>query len=75
MLRSTSDGISALVDPGGRILRRSPLQRPDRFLASFRYLLGRTLFTRGGYLFPYACLALVLGKLLWLGLRRRRYHP
>jgi apolipoprotein N-acyltransferase len=75
MLRSTSDGISALVDPGGRILRRSPLQRPDRFLAQFRYLRGRTLFNRWGYLFPYACLALVLGKFLWLGLRRRRYQP
>jgi apolipoprotein N-acyltransferase len=77
LLRSTSDGISALVDPGGRVLRRSPLHRPDRFLAPFRYLKGRTVFTRWGFLFPYACLALVLGKFLWLGLRKktRRYQP
>ncbi len=77
VLRSTSDGISALVDPGGRILRRSPLHRPDRFVAPFQYLDGRTVFNRWGYLFPYACLALVLGKFLWLGLRKktRRYQP
>lgn len=77
LLRSTSDGVSALVDPGGRILRRSPLHRPDRFVAAFQYLQERTVFTRWGFLFPYACLALVLGKFLWLGLRKktRRYQP
>lgn len=66
LLRSTSNGISALIDPAGRILKRSPLRREDAFLAEFQYLSFRTLFTRGGYLFPYACFLLALLKFLCL---------
>ncbi len=66
LLRSTSNGISALVDPAGRILYQSPLHEPDLFLASFQYLKHKTKFTRWGYLFPYACLLLALAKLSWL---------
>ncbi len=66
LLRSTSDGISALVDPAGRIVYQSPLHKSDQFLASFKYLENKTIFTRWGYLFPYACLLLVLAQLFWL---------
>ena len=77
LLRSTSNGISALVDPGGRIVRRSPLHRQDRFLARFQYLSGSTAFNRWGYLFPYLCLLLVLGKFILPRLRRtgRPHQP
>ncbi|MBN2346283.1 MAG: apolipoprotein N-acyltransferase [Candidatus Aminicenantes bacterium] len=64
LLRSTSNGISALVDPAGRIVRRVPLRSQREFLARFQYLDRKTFFTRWGYLFPYACLLLVLGWLL-----------
>jgi apolipoprotein N-acyltransferase len=60
LLRSTSNGVSALVDPGGRIRRQSPLRQRDHFLAHFEYLRGKTIFTCWGYLFPYGCLFLVL---------------
>lgn len=71
LLRSTSNGISALVDPAGRIVYQSPLHQPDRFLAPFQYLKNKTIFTRWGYLFPYFCLVLVL--LDWLlGISRKR---
>jgi apolipoprotein N-acyltransferase len=77
LLRSTSNGISALVDPGGRIVKRSPLHRQDRFLAPFQYLSERTIFNRWGYLFPYLCLLLVLGKFILPRLRRigRPHQP
>ncbi len=77
LLRSTSNGISVLVDPAGRIVQQSPLHKADRFLASFQYLKHKTLFNRWGYLFPYACFFLILGKFIWLGLRKRirRYQP
>jgi apolipoprotein N-acyltransferase len=64
LLRSTSNGISALIDPAGRIVRRSPMRREDAFLAEFQYLSFRTVFTRGGHLFPYACFLLALARLL-----------
>lgn len=60
LLRSTSNGISALVNPAGRIIYQSPLHKPDQFLASFQYLKHKTIFTRWGYLFPYLCFLLVL---------------
>jgi apolipoprotein N-acyltransferase len=72
LLRSTSNGISAVVDPGGRIVRRSPLHKEDRFLANFQYLSGRTIFSRWGYLFPYACFLLVLFRSLWISATRKR---
>jgi len=60
LLRATSDGVSAVVDPTGRIVHRSPLHQEDRFLASFQFLQNKTMFTHWGYLFPYFCLLLVL---------------
>lgn len=77
LLRSTSNGISALVDPAGRIRHQSPLHQPQEFLARFQYLTGRTPFTRWGYLFPYVCFLLVLGKLIWMLVKKkgRRYQP
>jgi apolipoprotein N-acyltransferase len=70
LLRSTSNGISALVDPAGRILYQSPLHEADSFLASFQYLNHKTIFTRWGYLFPYFCFLLVLLDWLWAIIRK-----
>ncbi|MCK4764234.1 MAG: apolipoprotein N-acyltransferase [Candidatus Aminicenantes bacterium] len=68
MLRSTSTGISALVTPTGRITHRSKWGVEDAFIAEFKYIKGKTLFVRFGYLFPYFCLFVVLLyvlRLLW----------
>jgi len=78
LLRSTSNGISALVDPAGRIIYQSPLHQPDQFMASFRYLKHKTFFTRYGYLFPYFCFFLALADGLWAILRKLKktfYQP
>jgi apolipoprotein N-acyltransferase len=64
LLRSTSNGISARVDPEGRIRDRVGLRREAAFLASFQYLDRRTVFTRWGYRFPYACALLALAAIL-----------
>jgi len=74
LLRSTSNGISAGVAPSGRIIHQSPLHRPDQFMASFQYLKQKTIFTRWGYLFPYACLLLALARILWLLGRKKLRH-
>ena len=60
LLRSTSNGISAFIDPAGRIIYQSPLHQADNFLLSFQYLNHKTIFTRWGYLFPYFCFLLIL---------------
>jgi len=71
LLRSTSNGISALIDPAGRIVRRLSLRREGEFLAEFQYLTEATLFGRWGYRFPYACLPLALLLMLPPPGRRR----
>ena len=75
LLRSTTNGVSALVDPTGKVLYHSPYNTEDRFIAPFRYIQTRTVFTRFGYLFPYVCLGLSILALIWqwiANLRRRR---
>lgn len=76
LLRSTSNGISALVDPSGRIRKKIPLRREASFLAPFQYLEHRTIFTRWGYRFPYACALLALAWVFlllgqWIARRRK----
>jgi apolipoprotein N-acyltransferase len=77
LLRATSNGISALVAPTGRIVHQSPLHQPQEFLARFQYLKRQTLFTRWGYLFPYVCFLLILVKFFWVLAREksRPYQP
>lgn len=59
LLRSTTNGISAVVAPGGEILYQSPYNTEDRFIGSFKYIKRKTFFTCCGYLFPYFCLLIV----------------
>jgi apolipoprotein N-acyltransferase len=75
LLRSTTNGISALVSPGGEILYQSPYNTADRFMGSFKYIKQKTFFTCCGYLFPYFCLIFVvvyLIKVFARGLLRKK---
>ncbi|HLP48424.1 MAG TPA: apolipoprotein N-acyltransferase [Candidatus Kapabacteria bacterium] len=56
ILRSTTNGISALIAPSGEILYQSPFNAKDTFTAKFKYIKRKTVFMRFGYLFPYFCL-------------------
>lgn len=60
MLRSTTNGVSAVVSSTGEILYRSPHHQEDRFIGHFKYLDRKTVFNRFGYLFPYLCAVLLL---------------
>ncbi len=57
VLRSTNDGITAMIDPAGRVTERL---QPYRQLAAdmhFQYLEGTTSYTRHGDWFAWGCLA------------------
>ena len=67
VLRSTSNGVSALIESSGIIRRRSAYGRQDAFLAPFHRLSGKTFFSSVGFLFPYLCVLfslLIPGKKL-----------
>ena len=56
ILRSTNDGITAMIDPAGRVAERL---QPYRQLAAdmhFQYLQGTTFYTRHGDWFAWGCL-------------------
>lgn len=78
LLRSTTNGISAVISPLGEILYQSSYHTKDHFIASFRYVARKTLFTRWGFLFPYLCLLLTvtffLGKIAWPWIRKKFFQ-
>jgi apolipoprotein N-acyltransferase len=75
LLRSTTNGISAVVTPGGEILYQSPYNTADRFIGSFKYIKQKTFFTCCGYLFPYFCIVFLLVYLIKVFTGGSRYFP
>ncbi|MCP4150911.1 MAG: apolipoprotein N-acyltransferase, partial [bacterium] len=71
ILRSTTNGVSALINPSGEVLYQSPFDQKDTFNAKFRYIKSKTLFVRFGYLFPYFCFVFVFLYFLVGKVRRK----
>ena len=71
MVRSVNSGISALIDPNGRVVQKTyandPYRQPrssDSILVDVPYMAGgRTVFVAIGNLFAYLCLAATFGFL------------
>ena len=63
LLRATNTGITAIVDPYGR-LETFPPDRRAVFTGKFGYLDGRTPYVAFGHWFPVLAAAAVLGLLL-----------
>jgi apolipoprotein N-acyltransferase len=72
VVRSTPTGISALIDPHGRVLHSIPWQRPGTIDASLPNPLMPTLFARFGNIIPLTLAFLLLGAAIALS-RRSRY--
>jgi len=70
ILRATSNGISAVIDPRGKIVKSVPLNTEQSFAADFSFRENLTFFTRIGYLFPYA-MAILTFVFLMLSFRRK----
>lgn len=72
VLRSTTNGLSAVISGTGEILYQSSYNKKETHVAAFRYIRRQTLFTRLGYLFPYGCVVFLLGYLGYIGIIRYR---
>ena len=73
LLRATNDGITAAIDPAGRVRRRLPSFTQAAIAVSFSYLQDRTVYARWGDWFVWLC-ALGSAVVLMAG-QIPRYRP
>jgi len=59
ILRSTSNGISSLIDSSGKIRIEIPLNIKSSFITPFKYLKTKSFYVKFGYLFPYSALIFI----------------
>ena len=64
ILRSTNDGITATIDPAGRLRGSLPLYTEAASRTGFTYIQTRTFYTRYGDWFPILCALVALAFLL-----------
>lgn len=57
ILRATNDGITAMIDPAGRVTDTIPSHTETSELMHFAYVSELTIYTRYGDWFPWSCLA------------------
>ena len=69
LLRATNTGITAVVDPYGRIVARAPQHQRAVLVAGFAPQQARTFYTRFGDWLPFLCAVTVVAALarkLWM---------
>ncbi len=73
MIRAAKTGISAIIDPEGRIIKSLSLYSRGSIVGKVKLYNHRTPFVSFGFVFPYICLTLafLLGFLLAFGMLRR----
>jgi apolipoprotein N-acyltransferase len=71
LLRATNDGITAVIDPYGRVLARLPRHRLMVLPGRFDYRTTRTFYTARGDVFAWLCVVLTALTAVWrITLRR-----
>ncbi|MFB3917644.1 MAG: apolipoprotein N-acyltransferase [Terriglobales bacterium] len=72
LLRSTNTGITAVIDPYGRIVARAPRNVRVTLDASFGVVSGTTFYTRHGDWFAWLCAIICIAALVAAGVQRWR---
>ena len=71
LIRAANTGISAIVDPYGRVAERSPLGQQLVLRGVFEYRTDQTFYVRHGDLFALLCIAVCVGVLMLVFVRKR----
>ncbi len=66
VLRSTNTGITAAVDPFGRVVARAPSEQRLALNAPYAEISSTTFYTRHGDWFAYACAIIAVAGLVFL---------
>jgi apolipoprotein N-acyltransferase len=65
LIRATNSGISAFVDPNGRITKTTPLMERASIVEDVTFSTTRTIYSRGGWLFDWAAIVLAVGLMVF----------
>jgi apolipoprotein N-acyltransferase len=65
IIRSTNDGVTASIDPAGRVWQtlKAQVETSDRL--RFNYITETTAYSRHGDIFAWTCLVVAIGFLVW----------
>jgi apolipoprotein N-acyltransferase len=72
ILRGTNDGITATIDPAGRIVYQAPPYLELASAVTYRYIATVTTYTRYGDWFAWGCLIASVAAVIHAGLQARR---
>jgi apolipoprotein N-acyltransferase len=72
LLRATTTGISAIVDPLGRVVAAADFGTPAVLEGEVHLLQTATPYQRWGDLMPWCAIALVVGTSIWVRMRSVR---
>ena len=75
IVRSTNDGITAAIDPAGRVLKKLPAYTQVAALMPYAGVADTTFYTRHGDWFAWSCLAIGLFASLQTEFATRRNKP
>jgi apolipoprotein N-acyltransferase len=64
ILRSANDGVTAAIDPAGRVMGRLPLYTQGDLSTAFNFISEQTLYTRYGDWFPLVCAIVAVTALI-----------
>jgi apolipoprotein N-acyltransferase len=72
LARAANTGISGVVDPYGRVVRRSAIFEQEGIVEDVRLLTSRTIYSVIGDAIAYLSIALTVGALIAINRRRLR---
>ncbi len=64
VLRGTNNGITAIIDPYGRVRKEIPRNQRGILTGHFRYLSNKTFYTEYGDVFAWSCVAVAAAIVL-----------
>jgi apolipoprotein N-acyltransferase len=65
LLRATNTGVTAAIDPYGRIAQQAPRKVRTALVASYSLIDGTTFYTRHGDWLAYSCAIISAGAILF----------
>lgn len=75
LLRDTNNGVTASIDPYGRVRQSIPRHQAGALAAQFGYRDDITFYTAHGDVFAWICALLSLGIVAWAAERSLRQRP